>query len=210
MSGKRMAKASALLQLYRAEFGFPFGVPAGIAADKARDLDRHADADLLEWYRDRLAREEAERAASRWVYNGDVNLEYGGTFIDLSDWRHGYASFVKVTDLASACGFEGAILIEHGEACGLDDPERVRQAMRSCGCSARDFNVGLKDGAKAKQAIRHMIADAMISYGHCDYDRQEVVQMNDDSPMVYDGWKANKRLHNADLMGYVKAVHLKD
>ncbi len=204
--GSKYARAGELYRAARAEFGFPITVPVGVVADKVRDLDRHKDGELLEWYRDKLD----EESQSRWEYSGDANLEYGGTFIDLSDWRWGYASFVKVTDLASACGFEGAILIEHGTTCGLDDAERVRRAVKSCGCSARGFNVGLKNGAKAKQAIRHMIADAMISYGHCDYDRQEVVQLLDDGPMVYDGWAVDKRLHNCDLMGYVKAVHLKD
>lgn len=147
-----------------------------------------------------------------WEYNGDVSLEHGGTFFDLDDdWKYGYVSFVRVTDLDSACGFEGAILIEHGTANGTDDAERIRKALKSCGCSARTFNVGLKDAKKAKECIRHMIADALVSYGFCDYDgvRQEVVQMLPDGPMKYDGWKADKRLHNTDLRAYVEAVHLK-
>lgn len=206
-----MVKASSLYQLARAQFGFSFGTPVGIIADRVRDADRHADAELLEWYRDKLA--ERDATESRWLYNGDVNLEHGGTFIDLTEWDNGYCEFVKVTDLASACGFEGACLIEHGTVSGTDDAKRIRKAVGACGWFPRSARRGTgQPAAQVKSMIRHIIADALAGYGYCDYDetRQEVVQLLDDAPMTYDGWTADKRLHNCDLMGYVKAVHLRD
>jgi hypothetical protein len=52
-------------------------------------------------------------SSSRFVFSGDVNLEHGGEFIDLSTWAYGYCSAVRITDLDSACGFTGAVMIEH-------------------------------------------------------------------------------------------------
>lgn len=146
--------------------------------------------------------------STRWVYNGDANVEHGGAWIDISTWEHGYCSAVRVTDLDSGCGFDGACLIEHIIILGMDDPKRIREALRSCGCSARGFT---------KEAARHMIADALMSYGHFDPDDgwdgyhtpwYETVQTQADGPMSFDGWKAAKRLHNTDLREYIESVHL--
>jgi hypothetical protein len=72
-------------------------------------------------------------AGSKWHFSGDVNLEYGGTFIDLSTFMDGYCSAVKLTDLDSACGFTGAVMVEHVVINGTTDRERVRAALRCCG-----------------------------------------------------------------------------
>lgn len=146
--------------------------------------------------------------ATEWTYTGDVNLEYGGAFIDLTTWGDGYCSAVRVTDLDSGCGFRGAVLIEHVVILGTTEPERLRRAMRSCGCSARGMD---------KRSARLMLAEALMCYGHVDPDdgwdgyrshHTEVVQLEPDGPMVYDGWKADKRLRGGDLRGYVESVHL--
>src|SRR5262245_401697 len=68
-----------------------------------------------------------------WKFNGDVNLEYGGTFIDLDTFADGYCDAVVVTDLDSACGFTGAMLIEHVVINGTTDAKRISEAVRSCG-----------------------------------------------------------------------------
>lgn len=144
--------------------------------------------------------------SDRWVYCGDVNLVYGGTFVDLSTWDDGYVSAVRVTDLDSACGFTGACLIEHVTINGTRDAKRIRDALRCVG--------GVNGQGMSKEGLRHLIADALLSYGYYDPDdmpnRDEVVQMEEDGPMSFDGWKANKRLHNTDLRDYVESVHLND
>jgi hypothetical protein len=147
-----------------------------------------------------------------WEYSGDVNLEYGGQFIDLSTWGDGYCSVVRVTDIDSGCGFRGAVMVEHGTIYGMDDPKRVRQALNSVGgISARDWRP-TADKASVKHGLRMGIADAMLGWGFCDYDdcRTEIVQLDEDGPMAFDGWKADKRLHGTTLEEYVKAVHLRD
>jgi hypothetical protein len=142
-------------------------------------------------------------------YSGDVNLERGGSFIDLSTWDDGYCTAVCVTDLDSGCGFTGACLIEHVVINGTDNPERLREAMRSCGCSARGMS---------KEGARLMLADALTSYGYTDPDdswdnhqshHTEIVQMEADGPMVFDGWTADKRLNGTGLREYVESVHLR-
>ncbi len=155
----------------------------------------------------------------RWMFNGDVNLEYGGSFIDLSTWQDGYCAAVRVTDLGSGCGFAGAVLIEHVTILGVDDPERIRKALVACGgCSGRKRPERTTPN-EWKQCVRHEIADALLFYGYSDPDdgwdsyrshHTEVVQCENDGPMKFDGWKADKRLRGNDLAGYVRAAHLRD
>ena len=37
-----------------------------------------------------------------YKFIGDVNLEHGGIYINLSDWKEGYACAVEICDLDSA------------------------------------------------------------------------------------------------------------
>ena len=152
-------------------------------------------------------------------YCGDVNLEYGGLFIDLSTWGDGYCSAVRVTDLDSACGFDGAVMVEHIVILGVDDAERIRTALASCGgLCARNWHA-IGDKATIKHNLRHAIADALASYGYFDPDdswngyrsyHTEILQCEADGPMVFDGWKADKRITNTTLEEYVQSVHLRD
>jgi len=154
---------------------------------------------------------------SRWHFSGDVNLTYGGAFVDLSTWSQGYCVAVRVTDLDSACGFRGAVLIEHVVINGTTDSKRIREALRCVGgLSARNWHaIGRRE--TIKENLRHAIADALMSYGYTDPDdswdgyasfHTELVQMEPDGPMAFDGWRADRRIHNTTLEAYVKAVHL--
>ena len=208
---RRLNRENGAVNLWRAalaELGFAATTPIGLVSDKLRDLDRHEDAAELEWYRDVLALQDSP---SRWVYNGDASLEYGGSFIDLSTWQWGYADAIRVVDLDSGCGFTGAVMIERCVIHRLDSPEDIRKALGSCGWFPR---TGRRHPGQTPEQVkattRHVIADAMLSYGFADVECIEIVQMEPDGPMEWESWKVDKRLHNCDLMGYVKAVHLKD
>lgn len=153
----------------------------------------------------------------KWHYNGDVNLEYGGLFIDLSTWNDGYCSAVRVTDLDGDCGFTGACMIEHVVIFGTDDAERINKAIGSFGMDIGEFAKRIEP-AKRKECLRHFIADALCSYGFVDPDdswdnyqsyHTEIVQMESDGPMKFDGWKADKRLHNTTIDEYVQSQHLR-
>lgn len=152
-------------------------------------------------------------------YSGDVTLEHGGAFFDLSTWDDGYVTAVRVTDLDSGCGFRGACLIEHVVINGTDRPDRIRRALESCyggagSLGARNWRrTGRRETVKAN--LRHAIADALMSYGFTDPDdyaqpcQSETVQLEPDGPMTFGGWRADKRLHNTDLRAYVESVHLR-
>lgn len=153
-----------------------------------------------------------------YEYNGDVNLEHGGAFIDLSTWADGYCSAVRVTDLDSSCGFTGAVLVEHIVINGTTDTKRIRQALRSVGgLSARNWHrTGRRETIKAN--LRHAIAAALMDHGFTDPDdawdsyrthHSETLQLEADGPMEFDGWKADKRLRGTTLEAYVQAVHLR-
>jgi hypothetical protein len=154
-----------------------------------------------------------------YEYSGDVNLEYGGAFIDLSTFDDGYCSAVRVTDLDSGCGFTGAVMIEHIVINGTKEPSRIRDALKCVGgLNARNWHA-IGDRSTIKQNLRHAIADALMSYGFTDPDdcwsgfashHTEIVQLEPNGPMKFDGWKADKRLRGTTVEAYVKAVHLND
>ena len=70
---------------------------------------------------------------AKWEYTGDVNLEYGGTFyqIDPQEWEWGYCTAVRVTDIDSAIGFDGAVMVEHITV--LTDKAKWADALDCCG-----------------------------------------------------------------------------
>lgn len=149
-------------------------------------------------------------SAEKWEYVGDVNPAYGGIWIDLSTWNDGYCSAVRVCDLDSGCGFRGAVMVEHIVINGTDNPKRLRDAIRFAGVSHLR-------GCK-KDGIRLFLAESLASYGHYDPDdswdnycsfHTEILQLEPDGPMKFDGWKADKRLRDADIKAYVESVHLR-
>lgn len=155
--------------------------------------------------------------ATQFLYSGDVSLEYGGLFIDLSTFSDGYCTAVRITDLDSGCGFTGAVMVEHIVINGTDDSKRIREALKSYGglnCRNWAF-IGRRE--TIKENARMAIAEALESYGYTDPDdswngyqshHTEILQLEADGPMTFDGWKADKRLHNTDLKQYVESVHL--
>lgn len=146
-----------------------------------------------------------------YEYVGDVNLEYGGAFIDMSRWRDGYATCIRITDLDSACGFDGAVMIEHLVIIRPDDRGKLATVLLCCGVSPGDL---LRLDSDAR---RLAIAESCLGYGLYDPDdswdgyrsyHTEIVQTQADGPMAFGGWKADKRVLLENLEGYVKAKHL--
>ena len=96
---------------------------------------------------------------TNWQFIGDVNLEYGGTFYDLSEWDNGYVNCVRVTDLDSACGFTGAVLIE--KVVAIVNPDYFDESLSCCGWTLADVDLETESG-------RLMMAEALVGYGHYD------------------------------------------
>jgi len=121
-------------------------------------------------------------------YTGDVNLEYGGLFLSLTGWEYGYATFLEVIDLDSACGIDNCCLVQAGTIM-VDDQEIVTQALHCCGWTDADL-------PKDEHGRKLMIAEACHSYGH--YDNDEYFQnlliwqpFDDDEPQPdADSWRA--------------------
>jgi hypothetical protein len=136
-------------------------------------------------------------------YSGDVNLEHGGFFANLDDWHSGYADVLRVTDLDSACGFDGAVMIER---LAVIIPTNIKEAKRiysSCG-----WENGLP--GDTSESRKMAIIDACLSYGaydpHDGWDNYHtgyllIVQTESDpdfGPMKFDGWMADVRLGEGD------------
>lgn len=145
----------------------------------------------------------------KWHYHGNVNVEYGGVFMDLSDWQWGYVNATRVTDLGSGCGARGMVLIEKITINGTDDTRRVREALECCGWTFKDVMA-----CRGSTGKRMMIAYALMSYGY--YDPSDgyhspssiTLQTEQGAPMKYDGWRAEKFVACSDLKGYIESEWL--
>ena len=152
--------------------------------------------------------------AKRWKYMGDVNLYHGGTFYDFSTWKDGYVKAVEVTDLDSACGFPGAVLIERKtinvERRDLVQLDRALAVIGAKLLANGDIDDNGRVIKKGTSQHRFVQTYACQSYGYCDEDTSQVVQLEKDAPMTFDGWKAEKRLRvNASLENYVRREFLR-
>ena len=138
-----------------------------------------------------------------WQYSGDVNIEYGGTFADIDprEFKWGYCNVVRVTDLDSACGFDGACLIE--KLTVHVDAKRIKQGMQCVGLTVRDLQ-----RVKGLEGKLFAMVDAVMAYGYFDVEQSEVVQTREGGPMRFDGWRAEKFIRPQDLRGYVESQWL--
>ena len=140
---------------------------------------------------------------SNWQYFGDVDVCYGGAFADIDprEFKWGYCNVVRVTDLDSATGFVGAVLIE--KVTVHLDSRRIKQALPCVGLTVKDLQA-----IKGQTAKLWAMVDAVLSYGCFDTDDSEVVQTQEGAPMSDDGWRAEKFIRPQDLRGYIEATYL--
>ena len=140
-----------------------------------------------------------------WTYAGDVNPEYGGIWFkpDPQDWKWGYMECVRVTDLDSGCGFTGAVLIERVTAMRPRNRQQWRNLKECC-----DFTMAEIAGNPervAEAAVWYGLYDPVEDFGG---PHQEVLQLEADGPMTFDGWEAARRQTKGDLAGYIEAKWL--
>lgn len=120
-----------------------------------------------------------------YTYQGDINIKYGGIYYDLENAGDDYIPVVKITDLDSACGFDGAILIERGSIYIPAEPERRKQALQCCGW----------DNLPESEITFLMLADAFDAYHGIERDNycgEIIIQPDIDGPMQFQGMKADK------------------
>lgn len=144
-----------------------------------------------------------------YQYSGDINVEYGGQWIDLDNWEWGYANCVRVIDLDSGCGAPGMVAIEHVTI--LLDKDRWAESLDCCGLTPWDV-LGMDPDHR-----RYVLAECLLQYGHYDLDDAwdayqshwiEIIQTESDGPMVWEGLRAEKRVHCENLIGYIEAKHI--
>jgi hypothetical protein len=135
------------------------------------------------------------RLPDSWQYSGDVNLVYGGLFLklNLDDWNNGYLDAVRVDDLASGCGFDGAVLVERITVLRRNGKDGKR-ALDCCGQLHR-----AKEWTKRTRAqLIAWFAECLVAYGHYDpaddYDGNSFTfQLERDQPTKFDGWQAERK-----------------
>jgi hypothetical protein len=137
-------------------------------------------------------------------YIGDVNLEYGGLFINLDDWKYGYAEGLRVVDLDSACGFDGAVMVERITINKTKKADII--------CALKCVGQSPKDLGKIKKEYRvECLIYALETYGlgvdiesdPYHGDQRWIIQTDPQGPMQYDGWKADVKLHGGRLIDYL-------
>jgi len=143
-------------------------------------------------------------------YVGDINLEYGGMYIDLDGFNDGYADVIRITDLDSAMVWKGAILIESLTTdCSNDN--KIKDSLKCCGLSDTKCDKRTKTG-------KLMIVESLIHYGHYDSNsidyispQKEILILTDDAEIEFDDWKADRRLSQTgfdSLESYIEAKWL--
>lgn len=130
-----------------------------------------------------------------WHYNGDVNIEHGGFFYDLSTFEQGYVDVVRVVPCSDAGGPDNyfwlqklnAVIYSTRPFAGKGDTIEMRRAHRALHqeqytderdirnieealkCIGYDNPQMLADWDKHTVAERrHIILYACVSYGHYD------------------------------------------
>ena len=142
----------------------------------------------------------------RIFYSGDVSIEHGGFFYDLSSWDCGYVSATRVTPCSDAGGPDNQFWVENltvnlREGAALDD------VLQCCGMTRETLPKGA--------ARRHAIVECHIAYGAYDVEQNEVVQVGAKPDPIsagrpgFDPVRVNVVLRaNASLRKYVRRVHI--
>ncbi len=160
-----------------------------------------------------------EQLPGNWHYTGDVNPQYGGIWIDLTDFAHGDTRAVRCIDLESATGFTGAVLIERGTIQSTAFLERIRQSLEDTrGEDARAILMRLRllGSAELCDSDKLRICAALADYGcfeqyqalYDEDDNARAVQLDPDGPLMYDGWSAG--FLDEDLSTYIIREFLND
>ncbi len=137
---------------------------------------------------------------SPWIYTGDVNIEHGGQYLDLSGLDDfGTVEVVQITDLDSACGYEGATLIEKGTLNfpALSDVAKWNDILTTCGYRLENGNVldgagGIIDATSHEGNI--LRAESLLAYRGVEDAEQTTVAVGKGAPNYFRAWTLDRRL----------------
>lgn len=101
-----------------------------------------------------------------WYYQGDINIEHGGYFANLSTWSWGYVDVIRVTPCSDADGPDNEFWIE---VVNVNLPG-TKAAIK--GILFNTFGQAAVDEYRAsKPRVRKaMLVDACLSYGKYDVE----------------------------------------
>ncbi|MHB9081678.1 MAG: hypothetical protein ACYC3X_29780 [Pirellulaceae bacterium] len=197
---------------------------------RGEGFDPQEDEDLPYFFlsiRYNLENVDYDTDLTAYRYMGDINLTCGGMFVNLENWGYGYADVVEVTDLASACGCVGQLLLVehktvlterwskqgHGEIVSYWD--NWKSALSCCGPTPRDLLTLDLEGK------RWALVSALSGYGRYDQDDSwdgycspacMVVALGtrEETPDDQDGWRVDHRVYSeAEFIDYVLRVHVR-
>lgn len=170
---------------------------------------------------------------TRWHYSGDVNIEHGGMFYNLSTFGEGYVSVVRCQPCTDAGGPDNCFWVEQltANVCNTDMPfagvgdtvraRRAHRALHSHGGGGAERNTQrieealitcgwdllLDEWDKLTVArCRHAIVEACVGYGLYDQESSEMVSLGKPKTSYREGeWYPDKVLRaNASLRNYVR------
>jgi hypothetical protein len=108
----------------------------------------------------------------KWFYVGDRNILEGGTAVRVNR-MFGYADVVEMTDMGSAAGCDGAVLMTTGsvvlDRAKLTDRRRFRSALQTCGLTMAELGKMDRDTRSAE------LARAVWVYGFRDEESRVLV-----------------------------------
>jgi hypothetical protein len=136
----------------------------------------------------------------KWHYSGDMVLDNGGFFYDLSDFQYGYANAVKITPCSDAGGQDNAWWIEVGTI-NLPDDKRRDEALRSYGVDGVTID---------PEDLPHVMIQACEAYLGLECEHGGVVQIGPDDPYCREVIPPNQKLRaGTDLEKWVRRHYLK-
>ena len=112
-------------------------------------------------------------------YFGDVNIEHGGVFYTLKDYRDGYVSAVRVTPCSDAGGPDNCFWVDRLTV-NLDPSERTE----ALACINMTPDVWRKLRPTQR---RHVWIDAALAYGFYDQEYSEMIRIGKPDPF----WRDN-------------------
>lgn len=137
-----------------------------------------------------------------YIYTGDIDIKQGGMFLNIAEFKKwgDFCPVIKITDLDSACGFEGGILIQSGSIyCPIEDQEKLKSALECC-CyvmTSEGLNTGREVLKPDSEFYWILIAECFDAYHGIELDigGEVILQIDPDSPMESrEGWVASERV----------------
>lgn len=116
-----------------------------------------------------MTKSTGKRDIKRIFYSGDININYGGYFYNLSCWHWGYVDVVRVVPCTDMDGPDNLFYVQKLTV-NLQKGAKLANVIRTCGFDSLNL---LPKGA----ARKHALVDCHLSYGTYDVCDSELIQI---------------------------------